>query len=494
MGNSEPQNTYANSKSFTPSPQAVALRKERLDSPPRSELRFHHLFYFAFKDGIESSIHPLATTPIASANPQSSQSGQSQKFGSWRWIICGLLFFAATFNYIDRQVIAILKPTLQQNLHWSELDYAHIILAFQLAYAISYLVMGRVIDWLGTRKGFALAVLIWGIAEMSHSVAGSVMNFAEARFALGLGEGGNFPAAIKTVAEWFPRKERALATGIFNAGTNIGAVVPPIIVPLIALHYGWRWTFILTGLLDLVWIVPWLLLYRPPEKHPYVSRAELDYIRSDAPDVSAKIPWRKLLVHRQLWAVAIGKFMTDPVWWLYLFWVPDFLHKTHGITLLTIGVPLVTIYLAADIGSVGGGWISSSLIGRGWSVNASRKTAMFICASCALPMLFAAHASSLWVAVALLCLATAAHQGWSANLFTLSSDMFPRHSIGSVIGIIGTTGAIGGMLIAEVVGYVLQRTGSYSLIFVFAACAYLVALGVIHLIVPDLAPVQLDEA
>ncbi len=285
MGNSEPQNTYANSKSFTPSPQAVALRKERLDSPPRSELRFHHLFYFAFKDGIESSIHPLATTPIASANPQSSQSGQSQKFGSWRWIICGLLFFAATFNYIDRQVIAILKPTLQQNLHWSELDYAHIILAFQLAYAISYLVMGRVIDWLGTRKGFALAVLIWGIAEMSHSVARSVMNFAEARFALGLGEGGNFPAAIKTVAEWFPRKERALATGIFNAGTNIGAVVPPIIVPLIALHYGWRWTFILTGLLDLVWIVPWLLLYRPPEKHPYVSRAELDYIRSDAPDV-----------------------------------------------------------------------------------------------------------------------------------------------------------------------------------------------------------------
>jgi MFS transporter, ACS family, hexuronate transporter len=436
----------------------------------------------------------LPTRPIASISAQISQRGQVPRYGSWRWIICALLFFAATFNYIDRQVIAILKPTLQQDLHWTELDYAHIILSFQLAYAISYLVMGRVIDWLGTRKGFTLAVLIWGIAEMSHSAARSVLNFGEARFALGLGEGGNFPAAIKTVAEWFPQKERALATGIFNAGTNIGAVVPPIIVPLIALHYGWRWTFILTGLLDLLWIVPWLLLYWPPEKHPYVSRAELDYIRSNAPDVSAKIPWRKLLVHRQLWAVAAGKFMTDPVWWLYLFWVPDFLHKTHGITLLTIGVPLVTIYLAADIGSVGGGWLSSSLIRRGWTVNASRKTAMLVCASCAVPMLFAAHASRLWVAVALLCLATAAHQGWSANLFTLSSDMFPRNAVASVIGIVGTIGAIGGMLIAEAVGFVLQRTGSYTLIFAFAACAYLVALGLIHLIVPRLTPVRIEGA
>jgi ACS family hexuronate transporter-like MFS transporter len=329
---------------------------------------------------------------------------------------------------------------------------------------------------------------------MAHAVARSVLNFGEARFALGLGEAGNFPASIKTVAEWFPRKERALATGIFNAGTNIGAVVPAIIVPLITIRYGWRWAFILTGLLSLLWIIPWLLLYRPPDKHPYVSGAELAYIRSDAPDTSSRMSWRKLLVHRQLWAIAAGKFLTDPVWWLYLFWVPDFLHKTHGLTLLTIGAPLITIYLVADIGSVGGGWISSSLIGRGWTVNASRKTAMFVCASCAVPMLFAAHASRLWVAVALLCLATAAHQGWSCNLYTLASDMFPRHAVGSVIGIAGTAGAIGGMMIAEVVGYVLQRTGSYALIFVFAACAYLLALAVIHMIVPRLTPVVIEGA
>ncbi len=434
----------------------------------------------------------MSTSSIASASAPPSVGGQVPKYGNWRWIVCGLLFFASTFNYIDRQVIAILKPTLQQDMHWSELDYAHIILAFQLAYAIGFLVMGRVIDWLGTRKGFTLCVLLWGLASMSHSLARSVLNFGESRFALGLGEAGNFPASIKTVAEWFPRKERALATGIFNAGTNIGAVVPPIIVPWITIHYGWRYAFIFTGSLSLLWVVPWLALYWPPEKHPHVSRAELDYIKSDAPDTSAKIPWRKLLVHRQLWAVAVGKFMTDPVWWLYLFWIPDFLHKTHGITLLTIGAPLVTIYIVADIGSVGGGWISSSLIGRGWSVNASRKTAMFICASCAVPMLFAAHASNLWAAVALLCLATAAHQGWSCNLYTLASDMFPRHAVGSVIGIAGMTGAVGGMLIAEVVGYVLQKTGSYSLIFVFAACAYLVALSLIHLIVPNLTPVQID--
>ena len=434
----------------------------------------------------------MATTPISTVTAQPSLDDRAQRYGNWRWIICGLLFFASTFNYIDRQVIAILKPTLQQDFHWSELDYAHIIFAFQLAYAIGFLVMGRVIDWLGTRKGFTLCVLLWSISSMSHSLARSVLNFGESRFALGLGEAGNFPASIKTVAEWFPRKERALATGIFNAGTNIGAVVPPIIVPWITIHYGWRYAFIFTGSLSLLWLVPWLSLYWPPEKHPFVSRAELDYIKSDAPDVSSKIAWRKLLVHRQLWAVAVGKFMTDPVWWLYLFWIPDFLHKTHGITLLTIGVPLVTIYLMADIGSVAGGWVSSWLIGRGWTVNASRKTAMFVCASCALPMLFAAHVSNLWSAVALLCLATAAHQGWSCNLYTLASDMFPRHAVGSVIGIAGMTGAVGGMMIAEVVGYVLQKTGSYSLIFVFAACAYLVALTLIHLIVPNLTPVQID--
>ena len=338
----------------------------------------------------------MPTTPIASVSAQPSPSGQVPKYGNWRWIICGLLFFAATFNYIDRQVIAILKPTLQQDLHWSELDYAHIILAFQLAYAIGYLVMGRVIDWLGTRKGFTLAVLLWGIAEMSHSVARSVMNFGEARFALGAGGRRQFSRVHKNSCGVVSAKRARARDRDFQRGNKYRrrgapdhrAVDHDSLRLAVDVHFH--------GIAHLLWIVPWLLLYWPPEKHPYVSRAELDYIKSDAPDVSAKIPWRKLLVHRQLWAVAVGKFMTDPVWWLYLFWIPDFLHKTHGITLLTIGAPLVTIYLVADIGSVGGGWISSSLIGRGWTVNASRKTAMFICASCALPMLFAAHVSNLW--------------------------------------------------------------------------------------------------
>jgi len=422
-----------------------------------------------------SSDQAVDSAAAANAEQQPPSSGNNSilhaAVGHWRWIICGLLFFATTFNYIDRQVIGLLKPTLQRELHWSETDYANIIFFFQLAYA-----------------------LIWSFAAMAHAAARTVVDFAAARFALGFGESGSFPASIKTVAEWFPRKERALATAIFNSGTNLGPIIVPIIIPWITIRYGWRWCFILTGVINLCWILPWLLIYRPPEEHKGVSGTELAYIRSDPAERPVKIPWARLLPHRQLWAIAIAKFLTDPVWWLFLFWVPDFLHRTHGLSLLELGPPLVVIYIGATIGSLLGGWLSGALLKRGWTCNAARKTAMLICACGAVPIIMAARVSGLWAAVGILALSTASHQGWSANLFTLSSDMFPRRAVGSVTGIIGTAGAFGGMLIAEVTGYLLQKTGSYNLIFAIAAGAYLTALLVIHLIVPRLTPASLDAA
>jgi len=319
-----------------------------------------------------------------------------------------------------------------------------------------------------------------------------VAGFAVVRFALGLGEAGNFPASIKTVAEWFPKKERALATGIFNAGSNVGAVITPLVVPWITLTYGWQWAFIATGALGFLWIGFWWLSYRPPQEHTSVTKEELALITSDPPDPALKVRWRVLLKKKQLWAFAIGKFMTDPIWWIYIFWVPDFLNKNYSITLLTIGLPLVVIYLVADIGSISGGWISSSLIKRGWTVNAGRKTAMLICAVCVVPIVFASQASEMWVAVGLVGLAASAHQGWSANLFTLVSDTFPRGAVASVVGLGGMAGMIGGMIIAKVVGYILQWTGSYVPVFLIAGFAYLVALLIIHLVVPKLEPATLE--
>jgi len=414
--------------------------------------------------------------------------------GNWRWRICGLLFLAMTVNYIDRQVIGILKPTLQHDLHWSEIDYSNIIFSFQLAYALGYLFVGRLIDRLGTRKGFSLSVLLWSCASMAHAAASSVLGFCAARFALGLGEGGSFPAAVKTVSEWFPKKERALAIGLFNAGTNVGAIVTPLILPWIVLHFGWRRSFITTGSLSMSWLMLWLWLYRPPREHKRVSKAELAYIEADGGESTVRVPWGTLLKYRQTWAVALAKFMTDPFWWLYLFWIPDFLNKTHGVTLLNIGLPLVTIYLAADGGSIAGGWLSSAFIARGLTVNAARKTAMGICALGVLPIVFAARVSGLWSAVAIIGLAAAAHQGWSANVYTIAPDLFPRRAVASVVGIGGMAGSVSGMLMAKAVGYILQWTGSYSLIFIFAPAAYFGALIVVQSLVPKLTPAPLDEA
>ena len=415
------------------------------------------------------------------------------RIGYWRWIVCALLFFATTINYVDRQVIGILKTTLQAEFGWTERDYGRIVFSFQLAYAIGLLLMGRLMDWLGTRKGFSFALIFWSLAAMAHALARTVFGFSVARFALGLGEAGNFPASIKTVAEWFPKKERALATGIFNSGTNVGALLTPIVVPWITINYGWQWAFIITGALGLLWLVFWLPLYRTPDEHPKVSQAELAYIRTDPPDPPVRVPFTRLLPHRQTWAFALAKFMTDPVWWVYLFWIPDFLNRNHGLNLTAIGLPLVVIYLIADVGSIGGGWISSSLIKRGWSINAARKTAMLICALAVTPIVFASRTTDMWTAVLLVGLAAAAHQGWSANVFTLTSDMFPRHAVGSVVGFGGMAGAVGGMLIALVVAEILERTGSYMPVFLIAGSMYIVALLLVHLLVPKLEPAALDN-
>ena len=431
-----------------------------------------------------------------------------------RWLICALLFFAAAINYIDRQVIGILKPTLQEQFHFDEQDYAAIVFTFQAAYAIGLLLSGRIMDRIGVRRGFALAVVVWSIGAVMHGAAdwlpwlriptlsidppavvflgGATAGLALSRLVLGLGEAGNFPASIKAVAEWFPKKERALATGIFNSGTNIGALVTPLVVPWITLAYGWQWAFVITGVLGFGWVIWWFVSYRDPDTHPGVNAAELAIIQSDPVEKTAAIPWSRLLPHRQTWAFAAGKFLTDPIWWLYLFWVPDFLGRNHGLDLKTMGLPLVVIYLVADVGSIGGGWLSSHLIKRGWSTNDARKTAMLVCALAVVPMLAAAQVKSLWMAVALVSIAAAAHQGWSANLFTLVSDMFPKRAVGSVVGIGGMAGSVGGMVMALVVGEFLEKTGSYAPIFVMAASAYLVALVIIQLLVPQLAPADLD--
>lgn len=414
------------------------------------------------------------------------------RIGRYRWVICGLLFFATTVNYVDRQVLGILSKDLKTAIGWTEVDYGNIVAAFNAAYAFGLLLAGRLMDRIGTRAGYAMAIVWWSLAAMGHALAHTPLGFGVARAALGIGEAGNFPAAIKTVAEWFPKKERAFATGIFNAGSNVGAIVAPLTVPWIAVHLGWRWAFILTGMIGFMWLLFWLPVYRRPEQHPKVSQAELDHIQSDPPDPPAmKVPWLSLIPHRQTSAFAIGKYLTDPVWWFYLYWIPNFFRDNHGLDLTTIGPPLIAIYLIADIGSIGGGWLSSTFIKRGWTINRSRKTAMLICALMVTPIIFAANVKSLWAAVALIGLAAAAHQGWSCNLFTTTSDMFPRQAVGSVVGIGGMAGALGGATMAVATGYILQSTGqNYSIVFAIAGTAYLVALLVIHLLAPNLEPVE----
>lgn len=426
---------------------------------------------------------PLSTIEAA-AQPRAG--------GNLRWVICALLFFATTLNYMDRQVLGILAPFLQKSIGWNEIQYGYIVFAFQAAYAVGLLLVGGFIDRVGTRIGYAVSIAIWSLSAMGHALANSVFGFGIARAMLGLGESGNFPAGIKTVAEWFPKKERALATGIFNSGSNVGAIIAPLTVPWVALHLGWRWAFLFTGFFSATWLVCWLMIYRRPQQHPRLSRSELEYIQSDPPEPTTRIPWIRLLPHRQTWTFVMGKFMTDPIWWFYLFWLPKYLNATHGLTLMKLGPPLVAIYVASDIGSIAGGWLSSSLIKRGWTVNRARKTTMLICALCVLPVLFVSRISQLWPVVAIIGLATAAHQGWSANMFTLASDMFPRRAVASLVGIGGFGGAVGGMCIAWLTGHILQWTHSYVIIFFMAGSAYIFALLIIQLLAPRLEPARIE--
>ncbi len=414
--------------------------------------------------------------------------------GRYRWRICALLFFVTTLIYLDRQVLGVLAPELQRVIGWNEVQYGNIVSAFQVAYALGLLLAGRFIDGVGTRLGYALAIALWTFATTGQSLARTVLAFAVARFVLGLAEAPNFPAAIKTVAEWFPKNERALATGIFNSGANIGAIVAPLTAPWIAIHFGWPWAFVFMAAIGVVWIALWVSNYRRPEKHTKLSPAELRYIQSDPSEPVVAVPWSKLLPHRQTWAFIAGKFLTDPVWWFFLYWLPKFLNTRFGLTLSALGWPLVVVYTMSMGGSIAGGWLSARLLERGWSLNAARKTAMLTCALTVLPIVFAATARNFWVSVTLVGLAAASHQGWSANLFTLASDMFPKRAVASVVGIGGFGGAVASSLTATFTGFVLQITGSYFPMFVIAGCAYLLALLVVQLLAPRLEPVQLSEA
>ena len=407
-----------------------------------------------------------------------------------RWTVVALLFGATTVNYIDRQVLGILAPTLTRDLGWRETDYAAIVSWFSVAYGIGLLGMGRFLDRVGVRRGLACSVGLWSLAAMGHALVRTVTGFSVARALLGIGESGNFPAGVKAVAEWFPKRERALATGIFNAGSNVGVVLAALLVPWIALALGWRWAFIATGVLDLAWLAVWLTTYRPPSEHPRLSDAEQAWIRSDPVEPGGPVPWRSLLARRQTWAFIVGKAMTDPVWLFYLFWLPKFLDATFGVRLAGLAAPLVVIYVAADVGSVTGGWISGALIKRGWSVNRGRKTALLLAALCIVPTMLAPSAGSLWVAVGVVSVAAGAHQWWSANLFTTVSDMFPRHAVASVVGLGGFAGMASAFAFQRFTGALLEATGgSYAPIFAVLGLAYVVALALLHLLAPRLEPV-----
>lgn len=415
---------------------------------------------------------------------------------NYRWRICALLFFATTINYIDRQVLSLVVTdnTFLEATGLKGLDgklnkelFGYIDAVFKGAYAIGFLVMGNILDKMGTRKGFSIAIVVWSIAAICHSFAKGFVGLGIFRFFLGLGEAGNFPASVKTVAEWFPKKERAFATGLFNAGSNIGAILAPFLVAFLIINYGWEYSFIVTGLFGFVWLLFWLLVYKKPQEHPSVSPSELAYINHDneAEATSEKIPWLSLLAIKRTWSFASAKFLTDPIWYIYLTWLPTFFKEKYGIDIKSMIIPMITIYLVSDLGSVGGGWFSSYLIKKGWNINKARKFTMLICAICVVPIFFVGLISNLWITIALISLAAAAHQGWSANLFTTVSDSFPKNVVASITGIGSMSGAIGGMIMAASAGLIYQNYGPVPL-FVISSFAYLLALIPFSYLNPDL--------
>jgi MFS transporter, ACS family, hexuronate transporter len=408
--------------------------------------------------------------------------------GKIRFAILGLLFFATTVNYIDRQVIGILKPYIANDLGWSEFDYGLIVTAFQVAYAVGMLITGVLLDKFGTRLGYAIAIAVWSLASMLHAAARSAISFAAARFFLGLGESANFPAAIKTVAEWFPQRERAYATGWFNSGSTIGAIAAPVIVTGITVTMGWQWAFIITGVLGFIWIIFWLVYYFPPAKHPRLSEDEYNYILQDTKDIdkTENVKWTDLFKYRQTYALCATRFLSDWVWWFFLFWTPDFLHKMHGVNIREAILPLIVIYGVASFGGIGGGWISSFLIGRGKSVDYARKFAVLISALVVLPIMVVPQIRSLWLAVALIAFGCAGHCGWAANMFTIISDIYPKKAVGSMTGLTGFTAAVGGALSASFVGFILNATGSYFMIFAIASLMYLLNWLIIKIFIPEI--------
>lgn len=432
-----------------------------------------------------------------------------QTIGKYRWTICSLVFFATTINYLDRQVISLLKSVLSEEMHWDDGDYANIEIAFKFFYAFGMLGAGRIIDKLGTKIGYALSTGLWSIAAVCHAFASSVFGFAVVRSFLGVTEAGNFPAAIKTTAEWFPKKERALATGIFNSGSNLGAIIAPLTVPFIAVAWGWKWAFILTGLLGFIWLIFWFIFYEVPKKQKRLSSAEFEYIHSDKDETAeqeiagAKISWAKLLSYKQTWAFAIGKFLTDPVWWFYLFWLPDFLESEYNLTITEIAVPVAMVYMLSTIGSIGGGWLPLALIKKGWPVFRARKISMLTFAFIVVPILFAQLAGSvnMWFAVLIIGIAAAAHQAWSANIFTTVSDMFPKSATASVTGIGGMFGGVGGILLTLLVQknmFVYYRSIdkieiAYYIMFAVCAGAYLLAWVIMQVLVPKMKPLNLQD-
>jgi MFS transporter, ACS family, hexuronate transporter len=412
--------------------------------------------------------------------------GEKNKIGNYRWRIVVLLFFATTINYIDRQVLGILAPDLEDLFNWSESDYGFIIMAFQIAYAIGLIATGTILDRIGTRKGFSIAIVLWSLAGMVHAGARSAFAFAASRFALGIGESANFPASVKTVAEWFPKKERALATGIFNSGPNVGAIVTPLLIPIIALTWGWEWAFIITGAVGFIWLFFWLLFYRLPEKSKNLSEKEKTYIfQDDGQEPVEKIPWRKIIGHKQTLGICLARFVTDPIWWFFLYWLPKFLNSSYGIDLTHIGLPLITIYLISIGGSVLGGWISSRMIYKGKNPVAARKVAILLMALLVVPIFFVSGISNMWLAVMFIAMAAFAHQGYAANIFTIVSDIFPKSAVGSVVGLSGFAGAVGGVLFSAAVGLILEFTGSYYIVFAIASVSYLVCWLVLKIFVPD---------
>jgi ACS family hexuronate transporter-like MFS transporter len=430
----------------------------------------------------------------------------NSKIGNYRWTICALVFFATTVNYLDRQVISLLKSDLSEKLNWDDGDYANIEIAFKLFYSFGMLIAGRVVDKLGTKLGYAVATGLWSVAAIGHALATSVFGFIVARAALGVTEAGNFPAAIKSTAEWFPKKERALATGIFNSGTNIGAIIAPLSVPFIASAWGWQWAFILTGLIGFVWLVLWQKYYTSPQDSKVLSKEEYDYIHSDKEDEAAeekteKVSWFKLLSYRQTWAFALGKFLTDPVWWFYLFWLPDFLQSEYKLTMTEIAIPVAVVYFISTIGSVGGGYLPMAFINRNWPAFKARKTSMFIFALFVLPVIFSQEAGkiNMWLAVLVIGIAAAAHQAWSANIFTTVSDMFPKKATASVTGIGGMMGGLGGILLTWAVQKNMfvhyreigQIETAYYIMFAICGAAYLLAWLLMHFLVPKMKKIVL---